>query len=337
MDGVIAAAHVSIFPPQIEINRLKLIETPGGQWTEPLFYAERIDLSLLWRALFEGDAVLKARLKKPKVIVYQRAKKKAEKGIDLATRLEAQSPLRLVRIEVVDGELVFSSGEGKNFPLIWLHDFEIVVQHLTSRQGLGNGRPATAMMRGRLQKTARVEAFATLDPWNKGLNFSGRASVTGLGPTDVNGILANEAEMVLKKGSVDIFAEFDVRQGAIKGGVKPILKNIELVASDDGLWNGLKAWMADSTLDFLSDDVPGRDAVATVFPIKGRIDDPNVQLTPALIGIVRNAFVIGLRSGFTHLPPPESRKEDSLVKQVKEGLDRKEGPPAAQPANGKKG
>lgn len=337
MDGVMAAAHVSIFPPQIEINRLKLIETPGGQWNEPLFYAERIDLSLLWGSLFEGDAVLNARITKPKVIVYQKARKKTEKGLDLASSLEEQAPLKLARIEVVDGELVLSSGEGKNLPLIWLHDVQIVVQNLTSRKDLGRGRPATAMMRGRLQKSARVEAFATLDPWNKGLNFSGRASVKGLGPADVNGILANEAEMVLKKGSVDIFTEFDVRRGKIKGGVKPVLKNIELAASDNGLWNRLKAWMADTTLDVLSDDLPGRDAVATVIPIKGRIDDPKVQLTPTLIGIVRNAFVIGLRSGFTHLPPPGSRKEDSVIKQVKEGLDRKEGKPEAQPAHGKEG
>lgn len=331
MDGVIASAHVSILPPGLTINRLKLIEVPGGSWNEPLFYAERIESGLLWRALFEGDVVMKARIEKPKIVVYRRAKSKADKGADLATMLEKQAPVKVARIEVVDGELTFAAGEGKGNPTIWLHDFEIVAQNLASRKDLGEGRPATVMARGKLQRTATVDMFVTLDPWNKGLNFSGRASMRGLGGSDINGLLAAKSDMVLKQGTIDMFSEFDVRQGVLSGGVKPVLKNIEVRSADDGLWNRLKAWVVDGSLDLLSDDVPGRDAVATVVPLSGRIDAPQAQLTPTIIGVIRNAFVVGLRSGFSHLPPPQSGEKESTVKQVKDGLDRKKGPPEAQP------
>jgi hypothetical protein len=331
MQGVIAGAHVSLLPPGLSIDRLKLIEVPGGSWEEPLFYAEQLEGVLLWRALLRGELVMNARIENPKVVLYQAAKAKAGKTPDLTTALEAQAPFKVARVEVVNGELTFASGKGKDIPTLWLHDFEIVAQNLASRKELSEGRPATLMARGRLQRTATVDVFVTLDPWKKGLNFSGRASMRGLGGSDINALLAAKGDMVLKEGTVDVFSEFDVRQSVISGGVKPVLNNIEVRSADDGVWSRLKAWAVDGSLDILSDDVPGRDAVATVVPLKGRVDALQTQLTPTLIGVIRNAFVVGLQSGFAHLPPPQSDKKESIVKQLKDGLDRKQGPPEAQP------
>ena len=53
-----------------------------------------------------------------------------------------------------------------------------------------------------------------------------------------------------------------------------------------------------------SDRVPNRNAVATVIPIKGTLTGPDVQLWPSIFGVLRNAFVEGLTSGYAHLPPP---------------------------------
>jgi len=325
MDGVLDRAHVSLFPPGLRLDQLKIIEVPGGRWDEPLFYSDVIRLNILWRALLRGEAVLEARIEKPKVLVYRRAKKKAGASADLAETLNHSAPRRVDRLEIVDGELTFSSGEGKgvNVPALWVHDFELVAQNLASRSSLSEGRPATIMGRGLFQKTGVLTVFATIDPWNAGLNLSGRASVTGLRGPDLNALLAAKADMFLKEGSVDIFAEFDIRKNVISGGVKPVLKNIELVSADANLWHRFRAWVVDATLDFPSDDVPGHDAVTMVVPLEGRVTNLQAQLAPTLIGVVRNAFVVGLRSGFSRLPPPQSGEKESIVKQVKDGLDKK--------------
>jgi hypothetical protein len=52
-----------------------------------------------------------------------------------------------------------------------------------------------------------------------------------------------------------------------------------------------------------SDRVHGRNAVATVIPIKGTLTGPDVELWPAIFGVLRNAFVEGLTSGYAYLPP----------------------------------
>ena len=117
----------------------------------------------------------------------------------------------------------------------------------------------------------------------------------------------------------------------LQGGVKPIFEHIELEPGNQDLGTRLKTFFADSAIELLSDDVPGRDAVATVIPIKGDIDSPEVQLVPTVLGVVRNAFVIGLQSGFANLPPQTAPKKEGVVRQAVDALKKDEGPPQAQP------
>ncbi len=71
-----------------------------------------------------------------------------------------------------------------------------------------------------------------------------------------------------------MFAEWKARDGAISGGIKPVLKDVTIRPTEDSLGNKLKAWVADTGLHLFSDRVPGRNAAATVVPIEGRLDHP---------------------------------------------------------------
>jgi hypothetical protein len=106
---------------------------------------------------------------------------------------------------------------------------------------------------------------------------------------------------------------------------------VKVRPTDDSFGNKLKAWLADTGLRLFSDRVPDRNAIATVVPIKGRLDAPDIQLWPTVLGVIRNAFVEGISSGFTHLPPPTSDKPEGKLEQVKKALTKDEGTPEAQP------
>jgi hypothetical protein len=51
-----------------------------------------------------------------------------------------------------------------------------------------------------------------------------------------------------------------------------------------------------------------------------------------VLGVIRNAFVAGLESGFAHLPPPVASDRQGLLEQTKDALKDDAGPPKAQPA-----
>lgn len=336
--GDFQRVHVTIFSPGYEIRRLKLIEDPGGSERDPLFYAERIHVGADWRALLGGHLVARLRIEEPKVSILNRPaeakpkeKKEPKAPPDLSAQLQHITALEVDRVQVFGGEVLFRDLSAPRHPEIWLHRLDLAAENLATRPELAHGRPTTISGHGTLGKSGDVTLFVSADPLATPLTFAGRFGLTGFKLAELYDILEPKAHLHVPEGTIDLFAEFVSKDGAITGGVKPVLKNVEVRPTESGLGDRLKAWFADKSVELFSDRVPGRNAVATVIPIKGRLTDPDVQLWPTVLGVVRNAFTEGLASGFTQLPPPTAEKKEGVITQVKRALEKDEEPPKAQP------
>jgi hypothetical protein len=331
MRGDFADVHVTVFPPGYQIRKIKLFDTESKS-REPLFYADRVWSQLDGRSLVHFRLDGKARIDGPKVVVVPGVtKEKKPPPPDLGTQVRKLMAMRVDRIEVRDGELVFAESAARDAPRMWVHDIEAVVENIATRRELTHGRPTTTTLSGVVQKTGRLTAFVSADPLAKGLTFAGRTSLEKLDLRDLYAFLAEKTQMQARKGELNLYAEFEARDGRISGGVKPVLKDVQLGPTDSKLVNRLKAWLADRAIDVASDRIPDRKAVATVVPLRGTISDPHVQVMPAVMGVIRNAFAAGLASGFTYLPPPVAEKPKGVIGQAVDALKKRPGPPAAEP------
>jgi hypothetical protein len=334
-DGEFQRVHVTIFSPGYTITRIKLIEAPGGSWRQPLFYAEQVHVGLDMRELLHGRLLANLRVVEPKVIVVQRPAVKTKKAParppDLSTQLGKVAPLKVARVEVVRGELLFRDATSEGEPELWVHRLEATAENLATRAKLAGGRPATVSAHGTLGRSGDLSMFVTADPFAQPLAFAGRGELRGLDVRELYDFIAPKLKMQVTGGEINMFTEFTSRDGEITGAVKPVLKNVDVKPIEGGFWNRVKADLADSAVKLASDRVPGRNAVATTVPIKGKITNPNVQLWPAVMGVMRNAFIEGLASGFANMPPETASKKESKVTQAKHALEKDQGPPKAQP------
>lgn len=337
-DGDFRRVHVTLFSPGYEITGLKL--TPHKA-TDPEVFAERVRVGAAWSDLLRGRVMGWLRVDEPKLTITQgpEGKKVEPKGPapapDLSQALSEAIPVKVSRIEIHDGELNFRARpaeRGAHRPELWLHRLDVVAENLATRPGLAGGRPAVISGHARLGRSGDVTLFVSADPLASPLSFAGRAAVEGFRVAELYGFVAPPTGLKPEKGTIDVFAEFVSKEGILKGGVKPLLKNVEIAAVKPGVWDRLKAWMADTSVELASDRVPDRNAVATTIPLSGRLTDPELQLWPTVLGVVRNAFVRGLSSGFTNLPPPTAPAKEGPLTQVKKALlDDEAGPPKAQP------
>ncbi len=250
--------------------------------------------------------------------------------IDLAQTLRTITPLAVDHLDILDGQVAFVDVSRAERPELWLHDLQLSVENLTTRVRGGEGRPVLLTASGTLANTGDVSIFITANPFEKGLTFSGRAAVVGLETSELYRFIAPATKLQAPEGTIDIFVEFDCRNGELTGGVKPILKKVTIRPADKNPFTALKAWAADLAIKIFSDRVGERQAVATVIPIKGTLTGPDVQLWPTIFGVMRNAFVEGLTSGFAHLPPITAPKKQGVVKQGVDSLTGSQ-PPKAQP------
>lgn len=255
--------------------------------------------------------------------------------IDLATELRKITPLDVDHIDILDGQVSFIDTSRKERPEMWLHDLQLSVENLATRVHLTEGRPALFTASGVLARSGILSIFLTADPFEKGLNFSGRAALVGMKTADLYKFIEPVSDLQAPQGTVDIFIEFECRNGELTGGIKPILKNVEIRPDSKKVLTVLKAWVTDFAIDLISDRVKDRNAVATVIPIKGKLSGPDVQLWPAIFGVMRNAFVEGLTAGYAYLPPPTSKEKQGVIEQ---GIDALTGsdPPKAQPTESDK-
>ena len=318
---VVAWAHHPPAPAQAAEGQPAHNPSPGARNE-----AERTHvLEAQWRevevkARKEGDAVVSAiKLVQPKIRIFHAApppeedgadqKKKeppaqSDEAVDLNELLHKITPVDVDHIDILDGQVAFVDTGRQERPELWMHDLQLSVENLTNRVRLTEGRPVLLTASATLARSGAASLLVTADPFEKGLTFSGRAAIVGLQTAELYRFIEPATKMQAPEGTIDVFVEFDCRNGQLTGGVKPVLKNVKVRPADQGFFSAIKAWVTDLAVKVFSDRVPNRNAVATVIPIKGTLTGPDVQLWPSIFGVLRNAFVEGLTSGYAHLPPP---------------------------------
>jgi hypothetical protein len=241
------------------------------------------------------------------------------------------SPLRVDRLDVHDGELLIARGTGDKAPELWIHRAELTAENMATRKALMEGEYSKLRGHAIVQRSGKLKFTVNMDPWAKALTFSGKASLEDLDLRELYAFTKDRTDLRATQGTVDLFADLRARGGVLSGGVKPVLKNVEVESARPGLGDKLKAALADAAIHLVSNEDHGDEKVATVVPLKGKVSDVHTQMVPTILGVIRNAFVEGLSSGFSSLPPKTAEKKEGVIKQTWKALKKGDGPPDAQP------
>jgi hypothetical protein len=330
--GALSGVHVSIVPPGARIDHLKIIDLPKGKWEDPLYYFQSIRASILWREILHGHLVADVVVNRPKLLLKShREEESGKKAATVSEQLEALSPLRVDRLEVNGGELLVARGTGDKAAQLWVHDADLVAENLATRKALMEGEYAKLRGSARIQRSGKLTLATNMDPFAKGLTFSGKAALRDLELRELYAFTSDRTDLRATKGTIDLFADLRARNGELSGGVKPVLKNVEVKSASKDLGDKIKAGLADAAIHLVSKQEGGDRKVATVVPLKGKVSDVHAQMVPTILGVIRNAFVEGLSSGFANLPPETAPKKEGVIKQTLKALKKGQGPPDAQP------
>jgi hypothetical protein len=343
--GTFDKVSVGLFPPSYKITDLKLTQQ-GTKPEEPLAYVKTLKASLIGRKLLKGQLVAVATADHAKFIVKfgvteppkpkttkkdEGDKEQTEDPFNLQAALNKVIPLRADRIELRDSELVLIDATEARRPRFWVNDIEMVIDNLVTRKNLDRNAPQVLTLRAMVERTGILKVLATANVIeDKRPAVNGQAQLTGLMLESLHAWSAAKAG-VSAKGTFDAFANFSSADGKVSGAVKVMVKEPDLKPATEKAGDAVKAAIGRMALKVLSDRVEGREAVATTLPIKGSLTEPGPQVWPAVLNLVRNAFVQGLDWGFSDLPPETAKKKQDPLTQTKEGLDKKEEGAKAQP------
>ena len=281
-------------------------EDPARARARPLFELDHGRVDVRWKQ--EGSELFAdVTLRNPTLRVIRRSESPEEDPIQPqeppedpgeVAREELPFPLTVDRVEIHDATIVFVDETVPGTELLQIHGLDGLIENFSTQRGRSGGLPTLLVARGRVGRDGEVAVFATLNPWSESLDFAGRAQVVGLRLEELGGFVEEGIDLQPADGRFSAFMEFSVHDQQIVGGIRPVLEDVDLVATQPGFLDRLREGTADVAFELFSDDVPEREAVVTTVPLRGRITDPQPDLWRTFTGVLRNAFIETIAVGF---------------------------------------
>ena len=305
--------HVTLAPPGYQIENFKLRDAKSGSKQEPLLYVETARVGLDWRELFHGRLDASLTLIRPKVTVVRRASSDDEKeqtdpkkksGYSaLEEALNKVIPLRVDRIDVVDGEILLRDKTIETTPEIWVNRINATLKNLATRRELAEKRAAGLALKGRLGRSGAIALKLSADPFSRPLRFEGEFSIRDWKLVELYDILKAKADLQASQGTLDLHVKFKVRNNVVSGKVKPVLEDVQVESTSEDVGDRMKAWAADKALQLSSEDGGKRESGAEI-PIQGRLD-PDEEIGSAVLEVLRNSFAEGIKAGLKDAVKPD--------------------------------
>lgn len=281
---------------EIEIRKKEKLENDVKD-TIPFFTAKEVDLSVQWRALFEGKVVAEIIVEKPTLNFVQGAHKDEDVKADTADFRELIDdlvPLTINHFTINDAQIHYIDPNSSPKVDIFITELYVVAEDLTTNPEPNDTLPASVHAYGKTYG-GRFDFSARLDALADNPTFDMNAEISKLDMVGLNDFLRAYGNFDVKKGEFNLYTEFAAKEGRFGGYVKPLMKDLDIVQweKEEGnfpqiLWETIVAGGAELIQN------QKEDQVATKVTIENTFENPDIGVWGAVSYVLRNAFLQAL-------------------------------------------
>ena len=180
---------------------------------------------------------------------------------------------------------------------VFLADIEV---HLTNFSNQLTEGAMVAKVTGKFMGSGQTVVGATFRPETDGPHFALAASIENTQMRAMNNLLRAHAKIDVVQGFFSVYSEFRVKNGVVRGYVKPLFKDMDVYDArqdkEKGLFQKIYEGLVGGASELL-ENMP-RDEVATKAEISGRLEDPQASTWQVLVNLIQNAFFHAILPGF---------------------------------------
>lgn len=228
------------------------------------------------------------------------ATEKAAKKINQAAKEHADDPtfkLNVDEVRVIQSELGFVSKAKQPGYRVFLKDASLTLKNFSNQS---EERPGVAAVRGKFMGDgdARADVKFQADPKGPDLDLT-----VAIEPTDMrlmNDLFRAHGNFDVVRGLFSFYSEIMVRDGIVKGYMKPLFKDADVYDNRQDKEKGIFRKLYEGVvggISWLLQNTP-RDEVATQITISGKLSNPETSTWETIIGLIQNAFFKAILPGF---------------------------------------
>jgi hypothetical protein len=300
--GQIGDVDLNLWRGAYQIENVDIVKDEG-KVPVPLLRAPLVDLSVEWRALFEGSVVGEIWFEEPELnFVSGPSASQRQSGAETDWRdiVRDLLPIRINRVTVRNGSIHWRSFASDPPFDVYLHDVDLIARNLTNSADLTEKRVAKLDFSATPMHAGRVQARVSIDPYADLPTFDLDGQVKGVDLKNFNRLFRAYAKVDVERGSLRLFTELESNQGRFQGYVKPFFEDVDVITREEvkeqvkdqgitGFFATLWESIVGTTAEAFEDQAD--DRVATRIPISGRVDSPDVGFFRTIAGVLQNAFL----------------------------------------------
>lgn len=296
----------------------------------PFFSCPRVDLSVQWNAFFEGKVVGELVVDQPRLNFVNTAENDPEAKQDTADfrgLIQDLMPLNINRFEINQAAIHYIDNLASPKVNVSIEELTILATQLTNEPIKGDSLPSSIKADGKTYGgtfTLDVNLNALADH----PTFDMNAEVEKMDLVGLNDFLKAYGNFDVKAGEFNVFTEFAAKDGQFKGYVKPLIRNLDIVQwnKEEGnvfqvLWETVVAGTAELF------ENQKRDQVGSKITIQNTFDNPDIDVSQAIVQILRNAFIQALRPSIEqsiNISDMENEEDKGFFEELFDGSDEKE-------------
>jgi hypothetical protein len=292
--GHVTAVTLHLWRGAYQIHNVT-IEKTTGRVPVPFFSAPLVDLSVQWRALFDGAFVGEIDFYRPTMNLVNAANKaNTQVGIDKpwTEKIRELFPLKFNRFSVHYGEIHYRDFSRKPEVDVVIDRVQMVATNLTNSKKLSKTLVAEIQLEGRPLRSGEIRSQIALDPYAAKPTFTYRGELRDVPLVKLNDFAKAYAGITFESGRLLIASEMTSKNGQFAGYVEPVFDHMPIFnpARDtespvDFVWQGIVGG-----LTRIIRNQP-KDRFGTRAPLAGSFDDPETAVMTTVLNVFRNAFV----------------------------------------------
>ena len=205
--------------------------------------------------------------------------------------------IRADQVRLVRSTLGFVNRAAKPEYRLFLDDAEVHVQNFSNQLTEGT---AVAKVTGRFMGSGRTVVGANFRPETHGPDFALAASIEETDMRALNSLLRAYGNFDVMQGFFSVYTEMRVRNRAVQGYVKPLLRKIDVYDTQQDQEKHIFQQIYEAVVGGVStllENIPRRE-VATQTDISGPLENPQASTWQVLVNLIQNAFFRAILPGF---------------------------------------
>jgi hypothetical protein len=297
--GTVGEVDLSLVSGGYTLHDVTIVKVDGDVET-PFVDIDQMDLSLQWRALSHGRAVGEVVMHQPVVNFLQSesdAQSQYGTGVSWPQEIRDLFPFRLNLVQAIDGLVTFRAPGIEADESLTAREVQLELRNLTNAQDLETEAFASLDAQAQIMGNAPFTLAGEIDPNEDLPTFDFDLSLEQAMLVDINPWLSEFIGADAHAGVFSLYAELAAADGRFEGYLRPIMENPEFFDADESTTGPFKkAWEAIVGFAAKVFENRARDQVATQIPLSGELEDPDAGVLPAIVNLLRNAFI----TGFAH-------------------------------------